>query len=305
MIVRGELRDMWMALALGAAVCFGLRGVLYRKTSQKTQDWKLLLCGGFLTGAIVSLALALAARQRWTADVWIGAVMGVLSFAGNASMYRGLAVGKTSIVAVLSGLPPVVAAAAAYFFWGERLNAFQATAFALIMAAVPLLKHGGGWSGSGAVWGLLTMLFFGLNDAAGKQSTRMDADIFPVMFTMFATGTSLFALARAFGRRRECGTVRRRGGGAEAEDASGLGKWGPLETFVKGMAVGLTNVVGLMFMLSAMRTGPTALVSAIAGLNVLFLLLYGRLALRESFTRLELAGMALALSGVVLLRLFG
>ncbi|PDO09604.1 MAG: hypothetical protein BLM47_11510 [Candidatus Reconcilbacillus cellulovorans] len=293
---------MWMALALGAAVCFGLRGVLYRKTSQKTRDWQLLLCGGFLTGAIVSLALALAARQRWTADVWIGAVMGVLSFAGNASMYRGLAVGKTSIVAVLSGLPPVVAAAAAYFFWGERLNAFQATSFVLIMAAVPLLKHGGGWSGSGAVWGLLTMLFFGLNDAAGKQSARLGADIFPVMFAMFATGTSLFALAQAFGRRRGGG---RRGGGAGDPDSAGHASWGPLETFAKGMAVGLTNVVGLTFMLSAMRTGPTALVSAIAGLNVLLLLLYGRLALRESFTRPELAGMALALSGVVLLRLFG
>nr|WP_026370345.1 EamA family transporter [Kallotenue papyrolyticum] len=60
-----------------------------------------------------------------------------------------------------------------------------------------------------------------------------------------------------------------------------------------------------MFMLSALRTGPTALVSAIASLNVLLLLLYGKLALRESFTRPELAGMALALSGVVLLRLFG
>ncbi|WP_369676596.1 hypothetical protein, partial [Enterococcus faecium] len=55
--------------------------------------------------------------------------------------------------------------------------------------------------------------------------------------------------------------------------------------------------------ISAFAIGSTGLVSAISGMNILIILLYSRIVLKESFSRQEVIGLTAALFGVVVLRL--
>ena len=127
---------MWLTYSILAAFSFGIRGILYHWTSQKRLSRNALLCGTFTMGAVISLALSLLLDAEWTGACLIGIQMGLFSFGANASMFKGFAVGKASLVAILTALPSVVVVAAAYVLLDERLYAKQLFAF--------LLKVGGG-----------------------------------------------------------------------------------------------------------------------------------------------------------------
>jgi drug/metabolite transporter (DMT)-like permease len=59
----------------------------------------------------------------------------------------------------------------------------------------------------------------------------------------------------------------------------------------------------MMLIMPAFRDGVTGLVSALIAMNVLIILLYARIFLKEKFSRLELIGMTLALAGMAILKL--
>lgn len=296
------VRDMWIAYALGAACFFGLRGILYHWTAQQAMNRNLMLFGTFVTGSIVTFTASLAAGHRWTPEILAGLAMGVFSFAANACMYKGFAVGKASLVAILSSLPPVVVALLAYAAWGEALALWQAAAFGIIIVGILLIRYSNDISLKrlqGAQWGLLAMLFFALNDLSSKQSTLLGADTFPTLFFMFATGSFLFGGWWLLDRKKNKAH-------ASAEMAAAAEKlpWSERRTFLWGMLVGTTNAGGMMAMMAAFTTGVTGLVSAVASTNVLLVLLYTRLATKEKFTGLELTGIASLLTGVAVLRMF-
>ncbi|MGO4402600.1 EamA family transporter, partial [Achromobacter sp. PAB15] len=160
----------------------------------------------------------------------------------------------------------------------------------------------------GAQWGLLAMLLFAGNDLTGKWSTLLEAELFPTLFYMFVTGASCFGVWWLRDRQREQGSVARDGEEvavvAAASEKMGA-TWSPRRTFLVGMAVGITNVVGMMFIVTAFDLGKAGLVSAVTALNVLIVLLYTRLVVKEVFSRTELIGIVLAFAGIVLMRLFG
>jgi len=287
---------MWMLFALLAAASFGLRGILYHWSSQQPMNRELMLFGVFSMGAACSLTVSLFMHQEWENEALIGILMGMLSFAASAAMYQGFAVGKASLIAILTGMPPVVVVLLAYLVWGETLSPWQLSAFGVIVIAVILLRYSNDLSFKqlkGVQWGLLAMMFFGLNDMTGKQSTLLEAPLLPTMFCMFATGAVLFGAWWLLARKRSAG-VRQ----------SDPNAWGGTKTFFWGMVVGLTNTAGMVAILTAFETGVTALVSAVVALNVLVILGYTRLYTKEKFKRLELAGIALSVLGMMVLRLF-
>ncbi|HUC91297.1 MAG TPA: EamA family transporter [Paenibacillus sp.] len=293
---------MWLLFASLSAVAFGTRGVLYHWTSQKPINRNLLLGGVFFTGCLFSLLVGLAAGERWTPSAMVGVLMGLWSFLANDSMFRGFASGKASIVAILTALPSVVVVTLTFLIWGERLTAWQLVAFVVIVSGVLLVRFTGAASLGrleGAKWGLLATIFFGLNDVSGKWSTLLGADTFPTLFFMFATGTLLFMASWLREQGKQAGRGERDG---RSERSAG---WPLGKTFGVGMLVGITNTVGMVLILYAFELGVTGLVSAVVALNVIVILLYTRLIVKESFSQPELIGMILAFGGVVLLRLLG
>jgi drug/metabolite transporter (DMT)-like permease len=279
-----------------------------------------MLFAVFLSGAVVSFFGTFIAGHEWTWSVLVGILMGVFSFSANASMYRGFAVGKASIVAIFTGLPSIVVAFLAYMLWGETLTFWQLIALVIIVAGVLCIQYSEEMSVSnlqGLKWGLLAMLFFGFNDTMGKQAMLLEADVLPTLFCMFLTGSLLFCGNWIIMTRKDRAAA---GGREEAAAASAStntsvqrstaikpqagSPWPLRKVFAWGLVVGLTNVSGMIFILPAFKLGVTGLVSAVVALNVLMILFYTRFTTKAKFRRLELVGIIFSFIGILLLRLF-
>lgn len=316
---------MWLTYSVFAALCFGLRGILYHWTSQKPLNRNLLLCGTFTMGAIINGVCAFAFSSNWTMAALIGIQMGLFSFGANASMFKGFAVGKASLVAILTALPSVIVVIVAFGLWGEKLHAMQLIAFIIIVGGVLLVRMSNDISLrnlQGAQWGLLALVLFAANDLSGKWSTMMEAELFPTMFFMFVTGASCFGIWWLKDLQKERSQQKERlphkaaatGGAVHVSAFSGSETaaavketvgWSAKRTFLVGLAVGTTNAVGMMFIVTAFDLGKAGLVSAVTALNVLIVLLYTRFVVKDKFTKVEVTGITLAFAGILLMRLFG
>ncbi len=300
---------MWLTYSVFAAICFGLRGILYHWTSQQPLNRNLLLCGTFTMGAIINLICALAFSSSWTVACLVGVLMGLFSFGANASMFKGFAVGKASLVAILTALPSVVVVIVAYFLWDEIPYPMQLVAFVVIVGGVLLVRYSNDITLrnlQGAQWGLLALLLFAANDLSGKWSTILQAELFPTMFFMFITGSLCFAiwwlrdLSQAKKESAQNTAVK-----IASNSPQQAAAWSSSRTFTVGMGVGITNAVGMMLIVTAFGLGKAGLVSAVVALNVLLVLLYTRFVVKERFSRVELAGISLAFIGMLLMRFFG
>lgn len=313
---------MWLIFSVLAAICFGLRGILYHWTSQQRLNRNALLCGTFFSGAVICLVCAIVTGQEWSLAVLIGLQMGLFSFGANASMFKGFAVGKASLVAILTALPSVIVVIVAYGIWGESLNMMQLAAFIVIVVGILLVRYSNDLSLSnlqGAQWGLLAMLLFAGNDLSGKWTTMEGAALFPTLVCMFAMGSLCFGIWWMKDLRMERLTMAAplvaaagfAGADEPAVTVSAVGKsdrkasWNGRKTFVTGMGVGITNAVGMMMIITAFDLGKAGLVSAVTALNVLIVLLYTRFVVLEKFTRLETLGIATAFAGILFMRLYG
>jgi transporter family protein len=292
---------MWLLLAALSALCFGLRGIFYHWSSQQGIDRNLMLFGVFFTGAVASVSASFIFGQDWTASALTGLFMGLFSCVANACMFQGFAVGKPSIIAILTGLPAVVVVVLAYILWGETLTIGQLFAFVLIIVGILTVRYSNDLrigNLQGAQWGLLAMLFFGMNDMAGKYSTKLEADLFPTLSYMFIMGSFFFAVWWIVQKNQ----TTRKDKSTEIVQVEHR-DWTEKITFLWGMLIGFTNFFGMIFIISAFEHGVTSLVSAVVAINVLIILLYTRIFVKVKFSRLEVTGMAVSLIGILALRL--
>lgn len=317
---------MWFVFAAASAVCFGLRGILYQWTSQRPIDRNLLLLGVYLSGTLIAVAINLIVGQPWSDGCWVGVLMGLFSYISNASMYRGFAVGRASLIAMFTGLPPVVVVILAYFLWDEKLNTWQSLSFIVIILGILMIRYSNDISLrnlQGAQWGALTMVAFGITDLSSKKATMLGAETLPTLSMMYVTGTLLFGLSWYIGKRRQAATEAMIAAAAEPQGpytegghvavegqarmassvASSPAVWGFGRTLVWGMVVGLTNISGMMLVMPAFKLGVTGLVSVVIAMNVIFVLLYARFVLKERFSRMEVGGLTCAFLGILILRL--
>lgn len=288
----GDGDVMWLLYSLFAAIAFGIRGSLYHWTSTLGLNRNLMLCGVFVSGAIINVIATLVTGEQWNTASLIGIQMGLFSFAASACMYQGFAVGKPSLIAILTALPPVVVVLVAYLLWNEKLHSMQLIAFIIIIVGILVIRYSNDLSLKnlqGAQWGILTMLFFAANDLSTKWSTMEGANKFPTLTNMFLTGALCFVLIWLLDSRRR-GSVP--------------SKLSNPKTIGIGLAVGTTNAVGMILNMYAFGLGITGLVSVIIAMNVVVILLYTRFIVKIPFTKLELIGMCLAFVGVLLIHLF-
>lgn len=286
---------MWLIFAVLCALLFGLRAVLYQWTSQQNMNRNLMLSGVFTTGFLFGIAGMIILGHRWVSvsSVIAGVSLGVGSYCGNAALYKGFAVGKAAIVSVLAGLPPLFVVMIAFVTWGETLSMAQLSGFLVIFIGINMIRFSNELSFKnlqGAQWGILAALCFSITDILAKQTTRLGAETFATLVLMFGAGGLMFTLSWWFNRERSNGS----------DDST---KWSEGRTYLAGMAVGVTNVLGVICMITAFHDGPTGLVSAIAAMNVLVVLLYSRMFLKDTFRRIEMLGISAAILGILVLRL--
>ncbi|RXZ80652.1 EamA family transporter [Paenibacillaceae bacterium] len=297
---------MWFVFAAAAAACFGLRGILYHWTAQRPIDRNLLLLAVYFSGTVIAFGINMFVGQQWTSGVMLGLMMGLFSYIANASMYRGYAVGKASLVALFTALPPIVVAGVASLLWGERLNAWQLLAFAVVISGLLMIKYSRDVKLdklAGVQWGILTMLFFAFTDLTSKQATIVNTETLPLLAVMYGTGTLLFGVSWAIGKARSRGKSVAADTEPRPAEVAAKRYWNARRTFAWGMIVGITNIAGMLFVIPAFRGGVTGIVSAISAMNVIFVLLYAWLYLKERMSRREAVGLLLAIVGVLALRL--
>ncbi len=301
---------MWFFFAGAAAICFGIRGILYQWTSQRPIDRNLLLLGVYISGTLIALIGNVIAKQPWSNGAWYGVLMGLFSYIANASMYRGYAVGKASIIALFSGLPPLVVVIVAYILWGEVLSTWQLTAFFIVLLGLILIKYSQDLKLNqlkGIQWGILTMLFFGFSDVSIKQSTIAGAATLPALIIMYVTGTVLFGITWAISYAKSKSTVQEKDQYEEAPNKTtqqnNIPHWTLKRTLGWGMFVGITNIAGMMFLFPAFREGITGIVSAISAMSVALVILYAHFYLKENMSKREITGLIVTVVGILVLRL--
>lgn len=301
---------MWFFFAGAAAICFGIRGILYQWTSQRPIDRNLLLLGVYISGTLIALISNVIAKQPWSNGAWYGVLMGLFSYIANASMYRGYAVGKASIIALFSGLPPLVVVIVAYILWGEVLSTWQLTAFFIVLLGLILIKYSQDLKLNqlkGIQWGILTMLFFGFSDVSIKQSTIAGAATLPALIIMYVTGTVLFGITWAISYAKIKSTVQEKDQYKEAPNKTtqqnNIPHWTLKRTLGWGMFVGITNIAGMMFLFPAFREGITGIVSAISAMSVALVILYAHFYLKENMSKREITGLTVTVVGILVLRL--
>jgi drug/metabolite transporter (DMT)-like permease len=295
---------MWLIYAILASFAFGLRGIIYQVLSHKPADRNLILLGMFITGTLVSLTASFLTNSIWSSPSLLGILMGVLSYVGNTAMYRGYSVGKTSIIALILGLPSVVVAIFAYFLWNEKLSFLQLCSLVIIVGGVlwlrkptkfELVKH------SGVGWGLLALFVFSLSDLTSKQAMLQHAHIFPFSFFMFITASCLFSANYWLSHSLTNTTSE----SADSEVVPGVESfaigWSPIRTIVTGMAAGVVGIVGILLSMGAFRTGITGLVSAVMTSHILLIILYASIIQREKLKQNEIVGICIVLSGILIL----
>ncbi len=214
-----------------------------------------------------------------------GALGGLAGAVGLASLYRGLAIGRMSIIApiaALSGGVPVIVG----FLQGERPAALQLAGMAIAGAGVllavrvpepPDVVERRGTRGVGLA--LMAALFLGLFvtslDAAGEASALWASLMVRVV------SVPLFVIAAIATARHS-----RRPTGKELSILVGVGA--------------ADNAANVMFALAA-RQGLLTLVSVLGSLYPVATVLLARWLLHERLARWQVAGVVAAFTGVALI----
>jgi drug/metabolite transporter (DMT)-like permease len=235
---------------------------------------------------MAGLVIVLGEPRPETRFLVYGGLGGIAGAIGLASLYKGLAVGRMSIVAptaALSGAVPVIVG----FIQGERPTTVQLAGMAIAGAGVLLAVRtpepsdssptGSGTRGVGLA--LVAALFLGLFvtslDAAGEASP-----LWASLMIRFVS-VPLFLLAAVATARHT-----RRPTGREAGILAGVGA--------------LDNGANVMFAIAA-REGLLTLVSVLGSLYPVATVLLARWFLHERLARWQVVGVAAAFVGVAMI----
>jgi drug/metabolite transporter (DMT)-like permease len=255
----------------------------------------------------VCLALGLVAIVFYPGEglsgqvlLW-GAASGVGSAGGTFALYRGLGGGEMSVVATLSGLLTAVIPVIVGLATGDSLTALAAVGIAIAVPAIGLVSWGPGeradGAGSGAVWGILAGLGFGLlfvgYDRAGSAAGAWPLVVAEAVAVLLTAVPALLALRRA----REAAAQARRLGGPGA--ATGGGRRSVELLLAAGLLAGAAN---LSFII-ATHHGELAVVAVLTALYPGFTVILARLVLGERWSPTQKVGLATALLATVLVSL--
>ncbi|TAM58666.1 EamA family transporter [bacterium] len=277
-----------LVLALAAAAIYGTGDFLGGVSSKRSSVWAVVVVSQSIGGAGM-LAAALLSREQFPSLQAVGtaALGGIAGGAGVVLLYRGLALGRMSIVAPVTGAVAVVLPVLMGIVRGEHAAAAAWLGVALTACAVVLVSAGPGEHlpdgvpcaqrsrlieavGAGVAFGLLYVIFARLATA-------------PVLWaTVAARSASVpFLVLVALAAR---GSLR------------------PARASLTTIAwAGICDAAANVFYLLALRHTLLAFAAVITSLYPASTVLLARVVLRERLVRVQWVGVALALAGIVLI----
>lgn len=278
-----------MAVLLGVlvAAAFGSGDFLGGRASRVAPTVGVLFvaqCTALLGAVIAALVVGADATPR---DLAYGALAGALNASGLGLLYQGLATGRMGVVAPVTAVIAAVVPIAWGFATGERPSAAVFTGVVLAVSAGALVAREpdaadragtaravGLALGAGALFGIAFVGFAETSEASGN---------WPVLTARCAgAGAAAIALVVAHARGN---AIRVRHSHPRA----------------LACGAGLLDVGATVLLLAAVRDGLLVVVAPLAALAPAFTVVLAWAVLHERITRHQVAGLALALTGLVLI----
>jgi drug/metabolite transporter (DMT)-like permease len=277
---------MWMLCALGTAVCFGANNTLFKWGTMKNLStvmiqfffnvfaFLIVLLYGIIAGDVHLNPLAML----------VGAVIGVMNANGNLQMTKAFEKGPASVTSTLIAMNSIVVVVATAFFFPESIPLLHWFGVALMLGAAILVQYQRDASGSidTRAWLLrcvLAVLSIGTVGVLMKVAARLQFDFYNILLSLYGGGGVFLGIHA----RKELHQIAQR------------------KTEIRlGLVVSVLSTTAYSCYLLALKTGPASLVFPIISLNCLVVMLAGLLIFKEKLRNLQVAGMILALIGLVL-----
>lgn len=284
-----------IALGLAASACWGVADFLARGVTRTYGDLETLF-GVMLIGC---LGVALYVVPQGVAPVPPGmrmavAVTALLAVTGYAALYRALKVGVLSVVSPIAAGNAVIPVALALIVLDERPLAWQLGGAACVMAGVAMLSiQKGGPHSEGE---------------PGRPRSRVALGVGPALLCALLFGLSLFGMKLSV-ERIEPNSVAL---WVRVIGVAALLAWllaarrltaPPAGSRAKLLAAGLLDAAAFVFFCEALTHTLLSLVAPVSATIPLFTVTLARVFLKERLSGLQQAGMALTLSGLVLVAL--
>lgn len=275
---------MSILLALLAALGYGTADFLGGLASRRI-DFRAVSAASQLLALVAAAIAVLVFPGDGLNDrvlLW-GTIAGVGNAVGAMLLYRGLSVGRMSVVATLSGLMAAVVPVCVGLAEGDSLSALSAIGIACAIPAIALISWqpvaDAGATSSGAVWGCLAGLGFALFFIAIDQAGS-DAGAWPVAVNQAVAVLITAPLA------------------ARALLATGLRL--PRPGVVLSLGAGVALGVTVIAVQAAFHSGELAIVVVLTSLYPGVTALLARFVLAEHWIRTQKVGLVTALAAVVL-----
>jgi drug/metabolite transporter (DMT)-like permease len=272
-----------LALALGASLAWGVADFVGPWQARTLGALRVLLWAQIAGMTAMAVVVAARGEAPHSAAVLLAVPASVSGTLGLYAYYRGMAIGAMAVVAPIAGASAIVPVVFG-ILTGDRPSSVQYAGIAFALAGVVLAsqEHQEGGSrklAAGVGLALLAAIGFGFYfppmHAAGK------ADPFWASLIFRITSSALIAAAVAFRR-----------------PAIRLHGW----KFAVVVGVGLGDTLGnLLFAASAGQGGMVSLTSVLASLYPIVTVLLAAIVLHERIARLQAVGVALTLTGVLLI----
>jgi uncharacterized membrane protein len=229
---------------------------------------------------LIALALYRPSSPTAAALAW-GALSGIGNGLGTVSLYRGLAIGRMSVVASVSAILAAFIPAAVGIALGERLSGVEAAGMILAAPAIVLVSaqrtsEAGRRSGllEGLAAGAGFALFFIALDRAGTASGA-----WPLLPGQIVT----LCISVPLGLRMSRGDGRRR------------------DAIPYGATAGALGALATISFFAATGEGDLSLVAVLTALYPAVTILLARIVLGERWERVQGAGLVAAAASVVLI----
>lgn len=276
---------MVVALALGAAVMYGLSDFLGGLVSRRASVWAVAIVTQVTAIVIIGVATLVLADRPQIGDWLWGALAGVGTGTGTAFLYRGLSSGRMGVVAPLSAVGAAMLPVVVGVVGGERPPLLTWVGIAAAIPAIWLVSgaassdtDGGARLGEGVLDGLLAGLGFGLMFAALGQVPET-AGLGPLAMAEVTSVPAIVILASVMGHA-----------------------WLPRErTAWWGTIVGTLAAGASVLFLFASQSGLLTIAAVISSLYPVFTVLLAATILRERIHGAQAIGLALAAVAVSLM----
>jgi len=281
---------MWLVIAIGSAVLFGLAGWWMKVSQMRGGSTRMLLFALYTAGtagfgihaAVEGSIGAIADLRVWAAGIVIGAG----SAWGNALFMKALEHGPASLTSPLTNLNIVLVVAMATLWYHEPLSLPQGTGVVLLLLSVMLIayKRKEPLTIKEKRWFLLVglaILMFTLRNGGLKVTDELGLPSAPVLFIAYALSIAWFLIPSSE-------TV------TPASKRIG---------FRLGLAAGLFSYGGLQLYAIAISTGQANLAAPIFATNSLVVAVGSILLYKERLTLQQWAAFLFMLAGLVVIKL--